>query len=283
MSIRKLLGRSQRREDVLQLLKQDAINEASNQGKEYQGIRRKREVLDGDSLEKAREELRELKQAKRNMRYAGRRANVAIERAKGPRSRGTYMYEAGELITVKRDVWQGPKKGDVGIILETDPSGNDYLLQFENNRMLWVQNGEKIEQWDAKWVEWLDGDEDDMEMEDEVCEEQNFEILESDTNIHTEEENFAEAFVSNLPEPEGQPEAIEFTMVQAGDFVMYTGAGRNLYNDITLLEPIGAVKTSDALMVMEVHEANPEEVILEVLAGDTHGFVILNPVEVEVL
>jgi hypothetical protein len=281
MSIKKLLGRSQRRIEVLEALKQDALRQADEKGEEYQGIRRKREVLDGDSLEKAREELRELKRAKRTMKRAGRRANIELERAKGPRSKSVFMYKAGDLVTVRRDIYRYNipplKMGTIGIVLDTDPTGQDYLHRFEENRMLWVMNGESMEEWDAKWVEWVDDIDEDCEDEIEQSDDtvsENFEILESDTNIHTEEENLIAAFVTENFEPEAQSVDCEFTGPQAGDFVMYVGPGCNLYRDKTLLEPIGSVTTTSGLIVVDIIMRDEQQTMLEVIAGDSQGIIM---------
>jgi hypothetical protein len=276
-NLRKLLKSSKiSRVDLIQKLAQDANeNEIS--------LRRKKEVLDAQSLSEAKEELRKEKRAKRNMKRAARWKNIEMEKAKGPRVSRKFMYKAGDLVTIKRDMpWFGVNKGDMGIVCDHDDTGQDYLLRYEEQRFLWVMGPRELERWDASWVEWTDDEEDEVETIEhdvsdiEVPDSENFEKLLSETDVSPTEQN-----------PVAEDEAIETEhqsgSLQPGDFAMYTGPGRNLYNDSTLLEPIGSFESATALMIMEVIPVDEQQVMLHVMAGDTQGYTLLLISDLEVL
>ena len=275
--LRKLLkGSKLSKFDLIQKLAEDAeANETS--------VCRKKEILDTESLAKAREELKLEKRAKRQMKRSARWKNIELEKAKGPRAKRKFMYKAGDLVTIKRDMpWHGVQKGDMGIVCDHDDTGQDYLLRYEEQRFLWVMGPRDLERWDASWVEWTQDDEEDIDTIEhdvsdiEVPDTENFEKLSSETDVSPTEQN---------PVAEDESKEIEYQSgkLQVGDFAMYNGPGRNLYSDTTLLEPIGSFESATALMIMEVIPMDSQQVMLHVMAGDVQGYTLLLIDDLEVL
>lgn len=256
--------------DLVQKLAEDAqANDTS--------VRRKKEVLDSESLAKAREELRKEKKAKRQMKRSARWKNIELEKAKGPRAKRKFMYKPGDLVTIKRDLpWHNVKKGDMGIVCDQDDTGQDYLLRYEEQRFLWVMGPRDLERWDASWVEWAEDEEDDIETIEhdvsdvEVPDTENFEILEDKTDVHPTEEN---------------PVEVESQWPSQGDMIMITEPPRGLYKDPHCLELLRVAEPSDIFVVMGTSLfENSASAILEVLVGDELVYIALDSVnQVELL
>jgi len=242
MSIKKLLGKSIHRVNALSALKQDTIEQSSPE----EGIpvlpRQNRIIVNQEELTSHKLELRKEKSAKAKMKVSARWKSIEIEKAKGPRASAVYMYKDGDLVTCKRDIWRGPKKGAVGIVVDKDDTGKNYLLKFESNRYLWVINEEGMTvQWDAKWVEWANDEDEDrpqhIEDTDENIDVQNFEILQGET-------------IESLGEPKEEALPLE-----EGNMVVWQDETVIVYeDDIHAFIPssIGELKDGDTFIVMNI-------------------------------
>ena len=250
--------------DIVQKLAADAeANETS--------VRRKREILDASSLEEARTELRKEKKAKRQMRKSARWTNIGLEKAKGPRVKRKFMYKAGDLVIVKRDMpWHGVSKGDIGIVCDSDDTGKDYLLRYEEQRFLWVMGPRNLERWDASWVEWTEDEVDnndhlvvepsEAEIElDEPSEAENFEILDQETVVPLENAN---------------SETIEIT---EGSMIIWQDTSELHLIDADTAEHRGIVEPDVPLIVVSFLKQHSGSLDIVALYGSEHVRVHIRP------
>lgn len=251
MSIKKLLrGSNLSTGDLRAKLAQTLAEEAAEENREFTGIRRKREVKDADSLEKARQELRDEKKAKRIMRRQGRSENIRLEHAKGPRAARKFFFEAGDLVVVRSDSWNHPaKKGEIGIVCDKDDTGANYLNKFEEARWIWVMGPRDLERWDAKTLDWVE----DVEAPDNFEEEAELHNESADTEIQEIEDDGSENFEkleANPIEPlETSPnETIE---IAEGNMILWFDEPLTMVCADTAT-PLGTLSSSESVIVLSV-------------------------------
>lgn len=138
------------------------------------GRQRKRnfEISNQEAISEMRQVQRERKSRARKDRYDGYKEMQTIREERGPKARISYAagFQPGDLVTISARAMKKHGyyiescnlfEGATGVIVDQEDTNANWKSEYEEGRYIQVMGPNGLQQWDIKWVEVLEDEDED--------------------------------------------------------------------------------------------------------------------------